>query len=259
MIADIADDALIGLDILNSRNEKPADIILSRNIVVLKSQEIPLVRMEKYEVRRVRVADHFMIEPMTEMIIDVLIDRRESDDNMVTCDVIIEPTEIFQEKHHLVVAPSLADLKHNVTAKVRIMNPYQTPVSMKQDTILGIAEDVSSDAINKTILKIEDENEVKNTNRVRRIMLNTSFESAFLNTNANHILTRKTSVKSTGSHGEKINQLEILKRTVPEHLQKRFFDSVKGKNVAIQTELSKLLIEYDDTFSKDETILVGRI
>ncbi len=83
--------------------------------------------------------------------------RDDDDDSKPTCDVMIEPTTNFQEVYPLVMAPRLADLNRSVTAKIRIMNPFPDPVSIKQDAVNGQAEDLDKDSIACTILPQGDE------------------------------------------------------------------------------------------------------
>jgi hypothetical protein len=74
IIAEIEDDALLGLYILMKGEGVPADIKLTEGIILLNKTKIPCIQIGQPEtLRRVRSADHFVIPPKTEMIIDVFI------------------------------------------------------------------------------------------------------------------------------------------------------------------------------------------
>jgi hypothetical protein len=57
----------------------------------------------------VRSADHFVIPPKTEMIIEVFVDRFETDDFTKSQDFLIEPHSYFIETHPVVMASCLVD------------------------------------------------------------------------------------------------------------------------------------------------------
>ncbi|KAH3706929.1 hypothetical protein DPMN_066320 [Dreissena polymorpha] len=58
IVAEIEDDALLGDDVLVNKSGKPADILLSREIIILECNEIPCISKAKCsEARRVPVAE----------------------------------------------------------------------------------------------------------------------------------------------------------------------------------------------------------
>jgi len=244
IIADIPDDCLLGMDILRDPGGKSADIILSQGKIILHGIEIPL--LHKFKVRKVRAADHVVIAPFSEMIIDTLVDRRDDDDSKPTCDVMIEPTTNFQEIYPLVMAPSLADLNRDVTAKIRIMNPFPDPVSIKQDAVIGQAEDLDKDSIACTILQQEDESNPENLNRVRRISIDTVPRK-----NVEDVIHVKIRRGKELDNKQK-SQLRDLDAKIPEHLKNLFESAAKGKTLDVQISLAELLIQHGTTFSRDE-------
>ena len=76
------------------------------------------------------------------MLVDVFIERRESDDERQESAVLIEPNQNFKERYQLVMAASLADIKHNVSHKVRILNPFGQSCPIANDAVVGIADEV---------------------------------------------------------------------------------------------------------------------
>jgi hypothetical protein len=78
----------------------PADIKLTEGIILLNKTKIPCIQIGQPEtLRRVRSADHFVIPPKTEMIIEVFVDRFETDDFTKSQDFLIEPHSYFIETH----------------------------------------------------------------------------------------------------------------------------------------------------------------
>ncbi|XP_053400696.1 uncharacterized protein LOC128557386 [Mercenaria mercenaria] len=74
IIADIEDEALLGYDVLKGCEHGAADILLSKNKIVLDGVEIPCFQVGKNDkTRRVVVADDVNIPGQSEMIIDVYV------------------------------------------------------------------------------------------------------------------------------------------------------------------------------------------
>jgi hypothetical protein len=55
---------------------------------------------------------------------------------------LLEPNNFFVEKYPVAMASCLVDITHEVTNKVRLMNPFDHEVEIRQDTVLGEAEKV---------------------------------------------------------------------------------------------------------------------
>ncbi|KAK3607496.1 hypothetical protein CHS0354_031115 [Potamilus streckersoni] len=124
-----------------SWNDGPADILLSKGVIKLNGVSIPCIRIGPNEdtVRNLRAADDFIIPGNSEAVIDVFVDRREEDGFAKQKEFLIEAIEHFTDKYPLIVVPSLVDTKDKVTQKVRVLNPYPTAVSIKQDACIGQA------------------------------------------------------------------------------------------------------------------------
>ena len=106
--------------------------------------------------RRVMAADHYMIQGKCEQIIDVLVELQVPDYYSVKCEVIIEHSPLFTETYPLLMAPTVVDLNGGAKQKVRVLNLFNTEVSIKQDSVVGLAETFSN---MKTFVQTEDETE----------------------------------------------------------------------------------------------------
>ena len=81
IVADIEDDCLLAVDILQNGADGPTYIILSKGVIVMNDVVIPIAQTGIEKLRRVITADHYVIPGLSEVVIDVLIDRRENDNN----------------------------------------------------------------------------------------------------------------------------------------------------------------------------------
>ena len=168
VVAEIDDDGLLGVDALQSSSNGPADIMMSKGVLVIDKQEVPIIQVGfNTRVRRVTAADHFVIPAQSEAIIDVFIERKDHDDFSAETDYIIKPTAHFRETYPLQMAPSLTNINNACTSKVRLLNPFPTAVSIKQDAVVGQAEPI--DGLPKLVVKQENANEADNYTRIRRL------------------------------------------------------------------------------------------
>ena len=145
IVAEIEDEGLLGIDILCQDSSKPADILLSENIIRLHGVSIPCFQVDlPYSIRKVSVAENITIPGNSEIIIDAFIDRQDEDDNRKKSVVLIEPAAHFEERYQLLMAATLADIKNNVSHKVRILNPFEEPRVIAEASIIGFAEEIES-------------------------------------------------------------------------------------------------------------------
>ena len=91
-------------------------------------------------VKKVTAADHFVILAQSECVIDVYLERHEYDDFSSEKDFIVEPTEHFQAEYPLQMVSTLVDINQACNGKVRVLNPFPTAVSIKQDAVIWKAE-----------------------------------------------------------------------------------------------------------------------
>ena len=142
IVADIEDEVLLGYDILGGGKDGPADILLSKNVIVLCGTEIPCIqRGKRPESRREVVADDTLVPGLAETLIDVYIDRYVDDDRQ-TAHFLVEPSHSFQERYPLRMASTLVDLNGGPTCKVRVLNPLPTTVKLFQDAEIGKAKGI---------------------------------------------------------------------------------------------------------------------
>jgi hypothetical protein len=142
LIADIKDDVLLGADVIQKDVRGPADILLSEGKMLLRGQAVPIhqvVHTKVSQARNVRAADHYIIPPMSEKLVDVLLENLSSVDHGDDV-LLLESDDNLPEKCQVVMASTLVDASRSATVKVRLMNPFDSPVSIKQDTVLGTAE-----------------------------------------------------------------------------------------------------------------------
>ena len=138
-IAGITDDILLGADVLQNHPDGPAHLLLSEQRMVLHGESISLLMIgAPHRVRKARACDCFVIPPLSEMIVDVYVDRGSDDTEDTT--VIIEPNPDVQERMGLGIARCLVNVADNTTVGIRVMNPCLATKTIRQDTVLGYAE-----------------------------------------------------------------------------------------------------------------------
>ena len=159
-IGDITDDVLLGADILLGDESGPADLMLSQKVIRFRDTEIPIevAGYPRDRIRRVTVADEYVIPPMSEALVDVFVEKNGTEEQ---CDFILEPDPSLAERYSVAMAASMVDVNRTVTQAVRIMNPFPTPTKLHQDCLIGYAEPVEQ----VTVLK-ETEDDLEKTNMI---------------------------------------------------------------------------------------------
>lgn len=170
IVAEIEDEALLGLDILMKGKGGPTGIKLTEGLILLDGIAIPCTQIGQPEpVRKITAADDFIIPPRSEVIIDVFVDKFHSDNLSGPQNYLLEPNTFFVEKYPVAMASCLVDISHEVTNKVRLMNPFDHEVEIRQDTVLGEAEKVECPPV--SLFAEEDCTESNNFDNVKRIKL----------------------------------------------------------------------------------------
>ena len=232
IVADIDDDGLLGVDVLQSKSNGPADLLMSKGILLINKQEVPIIQVgPNTRIRRVTAADHFIIPPQSEAVVDVYVERQEYDDFSAEQNFIIEPTEHFRVTYPLQMAPSLTSINETCTGKVRILNPFPTAVSIKQDAVLGQAEPIEGTP--RVVVHQESAEEADNFDCARRI----SFQSKSL----------RPEVKPVRKAGKTNSHVEV-----PSHLSELFERTTETLSEEEKVKIANLLVRFQDTFSKDE-------
>ena len=138
IVAEIDDEGLLRIDVLQKHYTGPADILLSKIEIHLSGPKIPCILIGgQIKARKVRAANHYMIQGKYEQIIDALVECQVPDYYSDKCEVIIEPSPEFTEIYPLLMAPTVVDLNRGATQKVRVLYPFDTEVSIKQDSVVG--------------------------------------------------------------------------------------------------------------------------
>lgn len=166
IIADIEDEALLGFDVLGGSDNGPADILLSRNVIKLDEVEIPCFQIGRSNyTRKVIAAVDTTIPSQSEALLNVYVDRVEEDDYDTEANYLVEPSEKFRENYDLVMASTLLDINRGPVGQVRILNPYSTNITVRQDAEVACAE-----RIERVISVIAEEESLdrKNLSSVRK-------------------------------------------------------------------------------------------
>ena len=78
-VAPITDDVLLGADLMQDGADKPFDMLMSEDCIRWKGVSIPLAIVTSptacTNTRHIYAADHYVITGLSEMIVDVYIDR----------------------------------------------------------------------------------------------------------------------------------------------------------------------------------------
>ena len=122
--------------------------------------------------------------------------------------------------------------KKNRETLERLLNPHRDPVSIKQDTILGQAE--QSD-LKPRMLVNEESSDRHNFSGVRRVPVGP-----------------KPTATPPGPGPTRNVKGPASAPRVPDHLLELFERTVEGKDGATTDAMQRHLVEYQDTFSRDE-------
>ncbi|CAC5397556.1 unnamed protein product [Mytilus coruscus] len=242
IVANIEDEALLGLDVLMKSQWGPAHIKLTDGIVLFGGHVIHCTQIGQTNklIRNIYVADNYEIPPRSEIVIDVFVDRFHDESPETVQDCILEPSENFSERFSLVMAPCLVNISQNVTCKTRIMNPYDYKNTLYQDTVIGSAEVVEHEP--KILLECEDTLEVNNQNAMRRLKFHDS----------NLVSGKWVSKEEIIRHLTNKEKEKAETRNVPVHLKDMFQNIAPGHSETEKDAIADILNKYSDTFSKDE-------
>ena len=234
IVADIEDDGLLGIDILQNGNSGPADLMMSKGVLHINGKEVPIIQVGlQTRTRRVTSADHFIIPAQSESVIDVYVERQEYDDFSSENDYLIERTEQFEENYPLKMAATLVDISRACTCKVRILNPFPTEMSIKQDAVVGQAIPIEG----KPIILAQEENisEAQNLHSIRRID----------RLKPEEIVDQTTTVTARRVMSEG-------KTILPDHLVELHKRATQNLDIGESKKVAELLHRYEDCFSRDE-------
>ena len=234
-VADITEDILLGADILQEPPVGPVVLDFVKEKMILPGLSIPLILVDsQHKLRKVAAADYCTIPPLSEMLIDVYVDRCGNEKN--DSSVIIEPAPNLDREWNLIMATCLVNVADNTTVKVRLLNPMKNEVTIPPNTVLGFAQQYQNDVV--PMFDTEGNN-TGNLSNVRRITLdNTPMHRG-----------RKRYIRNLGDEKKKRNPVKI-----PPHLQE-LYEASEKQGVSEREELAKILLEFQDVFSTDSTDL----
>lgn len=140
LIADINNDAILGIDFLTANN---CDVLLSKSCLDVQGDKIPCFRYsnEISTCCRITVSENIVIPPGTEMIVP---GRPTGQINK--CAAILEPTNTFVEKQGLMIARSLVDPSKGIVP-LRILNLQDEPCKIYKNTVTATCEPVHNSDI----------------------------------------------------------------------------------------------------------------
>ncbi|VDI73970.1 Hypothetical predicted protein [Mytilus galloprovincialis] len=137
IVANIEDEALLGLDVLMKSQWGPADIKLTEGIILLGGHAIHCTQIGQTNkfIRKIYGEAYYEIPPRSENFVDVFIDRLDDDSPETVQDCILQPTEKFSERFPLVMAPCLvnsnssqANISQDVTSVQEEYSRYPSQV-----------------------------------------------------------------------------------------------------------------------------------
>ena len=139
MVADIEDDGLLGIDVLQNGDSGLADLILSKSVLQIQGKEVPIIQVGMHKRARVTAADHFILPPQSESLIVVNVEELQHDNITLGDGYLIEPTKQFEENYPVKIADTIVDISGNDMCTVRMVNPLPTRILIKRGAILGKA------------------------------------------------------------------------------------------------------------------------
>jgi len=214
-VADIQDECLLGADILLGLKEGPFDLLLSESRIKWNGKSFPCIRTGTATLRRVKCIANSTVPGNSEVVVDVALDGGSANE-----DLVIEPCPQFQERNQLVVASSVVNPGNPKSLKVRMMNPSTYDVELYCGETVGVISPIDKVQI--------------------------LFSSDEINEDADLVRNLSHSADSNRS------STAPAETQLPEHLVDLFTRSIEKKEAWMQQDIEKLLLEYQDIFSKDE-------
>lgn len=224
-VADIHDEVLLGIDIIQNDRTGPADLSLSTGTLTFSGQQIPLIQVGKPSIPRLCSLRRCTVPGHSETVLEVVRKDSNTDPNKVCGLAMIEPAAEFCSRYPLAMTCSLVDFKKNITGMVRVMNPYPDDVVIEQDAFVGTYTLVEENDV-EILIEQEDEQGCENFDAVREIQL------------------RPTPTLSKHIVGDKLE--------VPLHLTELFNDASEGHDMEHRAVISSVLNDDAGIFSTHE-------
>ena len=132
------------------------------------------------------------------------------------------------------MASTLVDINKGCTCKIRLLNPFPTAVSIKQDTVVGKAEPIVGKP--RILFKKETEDEEENYSKVKN--------------NSLGIKNKHVKSRLRYRHNQRGEKRQVS--NAPEHLKDLFQRSTTNLSESEKERVANLLSKYQDTFSRNE-------
>ena len=147
VVADIDDDGLLGIDVLQDGQGGPADLLLSKGVLQVQDEEVPLIQVGlKRRVQRV-TADHTIMPAQAEAVIRrVFTDRHDYSEVSTVSERIIKPTEHCSETYPLRMAATLVEFNQGRSCMVGLSNTKPNNKLFKE---VDSSEEKSTDSMVK--------------------------------------------------------------------------------------------------------------
>ena len=138
VVAEIDDDGLLGIDVLQNDKDGPADILLSKGVLMVQDKAVPMIQIGlENRVRKVVSADHYVIPPMAESVIDVFVERHDYDDFSGESECLIESTDRLKEAYPFQMGtPKMLFEQENQTEKNNFFRVRRIDIATKSDNLI---------------------------------------------------------------------------------------------------------------------------
>ena len=164
VVADIDDDGLLGIDVLQNGNGGPTDLLLSKGVLQVQGEEVPIIQVGlKSRVQRV-TTDHTITPAQAEAVIRrVFTERHDYGEVSTEFERIIKFTDHCSETYPLKVAATISELNRGLSCKDRLSNTVSNDKLLKE---ADSSEKESTDSTVKGIDSMKEERAVFKDNVV---------------------------------------------------------------------------------------------
>ena len=123
VVADIDDDGLLGVDVLQNGNRGPADLLLGKGVLRVQDEEVPIIQVGlKSRVQSVTAEQTIMPAQAEAVIRRVFTDRHDYSEVSTVSERIIKPTGHCSDTYPLRMVATLVELNHGHSCKVGLSN-----------------------------------------------------------------------------------------------------------------------------------------
>ena len=256
-VAPISNSFILGLDFLSHHSA----YINCANAMFIHRDRVPLVehiQKTSYSVCQVKMPNKVMLDPLSVNEFPVKIDNPEPGKSYM-----LEPSSF---ERRILVASTVSRGENIITA--RVINLENRRVCLERKTVLGYAVEVNdadieawehegkddSDGSADSMSGSESDGDVSQISHVSKAPQQPYFPHSSLRDEMREL--RLKAVKKMA--GPQVNHVsESYDRSnetlvIPDHLKKLYEDSISGLNRADANKLARLLIKYQDVFSKND-------